>query len=263
MENEQNTSQTPVEPALPQPADVATPSQDPTIPTGASGPAPILPSSSSGKPNILVILIAIVAAALLIGGAVFAFTKSDDGKKDESSNNKTEDKKESTNTSNNAVTATSTSDFSAVCTNGSVKNAAAYTEDGKPHKVVALSKKAGRSNFTSESVGYGTEYYVSSDTDLSTVSVVACLEAVDGSEAKSLTCDYEKDGATVNVDLISARYTLTYYSALSGEKIGEGEDINAPATRCPMFLAYDASTMTAQASIDDAALEAEIEKFAL
>lgn len=257
MDNEQNTNQ----PVVAQPpVETLPPAQSPEV----GGPAPVVSSGGPKKPNLIGIIIAVVIGLLLLGGAAYALTKDKDNKKaDNSSNNSSEKKEESNKKANNAVTADSQSDFAAVCTNGSVKNAAVYDADSKPHKVVAFSQRPGRTNFSTESAGYGTEYYVDSDTDLSTVSVVACLQVVEGSEAKALVCDYEKDGATVNVDLYSARYSLAFYSAQSGDKIGDGEEINAPATRCPMFLAYDAATMSAQASIDDKALEAEIAKFAL
>ena len=237
-------------------------------PSPSSGPAPINDPSNNGSGQNKKIIIAIaVVAALLIGGIAYAATQGSDDKKTSNNSSQNENKEteaeEEEKSSNNAVTAERYSDFDAVCAGGSVMNAATFNKSAKPYKVASFSKNPKRTSFSTESVGYDTAYYVDSKTDVSTISTVACLETVAGSENKELDCDYEKDGATINVAYYSSKRKLTFYSAKDGKKVGDGGEINAPALKCPSFLSYDKETMSAYASVDDASLEAAISKFAL
>ncbi|SCG64570.1 RodZ family helix-turn-helix domain-containing protein [Micromonospora coxensis] len=162
---------------------------------------------------------------------------------------------------NNAVTAQSSSDMSAVCDGSPILNAAPYTSP-KGAKVLTFSNSPDRpSSWRSESFGYGEPYYARS-TEWEKVPVIGCLTYVEGSEGPGRKCDYKDSSQkTVTIDYVSSRYTLTFHNAKTGEKIGDGGTINAPATRCPSFIAYNRTTMKAYASPDDGALELALGKF--
>ncbi|MFG2060883.1 hypothetical protein ACGFIK_05635 [Micromonospora sp. NPDC048871] len=162
---------------------------------------------------------------------------------------------------NNAVTARSSSDMSAVCDGSPILNAAPYTS-AKGAKVYTFANSPERpQSWLSKSVGYNKPYYAKI-ADWAKVSVIGCLTFEEGSEGEPRKCDYkDSDDKKITVDYISARYTLTFYAAKTGEKIGDGGRVNAPAVRCPSFISYNRSTMKAYASPDDGALELALDKF--
>ena len=162
---------------------------------------------------------------------------------------------------NNAITARSSSDMSAVCDGSPILNAAPYTS-AKSAKVYTFANSPERpESWLSKSVGYNKPYYAKV-ADWSKVSVVGCLTFEEGSEGEPRKCDYkDRDDKKITVDYVSARYTLTFHNAKTGEKIGDGGRINAPAVRCPSFISYNKSTMKAYASPDDGAIELALDKF--
>ncbi|RKN45400.1 hypothetical protein [Micromonospora endolithica] len=162
---------------------------------------------------------------------------------------------------NNAVTARSSSDMSAVCEGSPILNAAPY-QSPKSAKVFNFSNSPDRpSSWRLESVGYDKPYYARA-TAWATVSVVGCLTLVPGSEGAGRKCDYKgTDGKTVTINYVSSRYTLAFHNAKTGEKIADGGTVNAPAVRCPSFVAYNKATLKAYASPDDGAIELAVDKF--
>lgn len=162
---------------------------------------------------------------------------------------------------NNAVTARYSSDFEAVCEGSPILNSAAYTTP-KDAKAYTFFNSVDRpTSWLSRSTGYGKSYYAKTD-EYDEVSVVGCLKYVEGSEGAGRKCQLkDSSDKIVTVDYVSSRYTLTFYSAKTAQKIADGGTINAPAVRCPSFVTYNKATMKAYASPDTGAIEAALDKF--
>ncbi|GIJ79161.1 hypothetical protein SAMN05443287_102566 [Micromonospora phaseoli] len=162
---------------------------------------------------------------------------------------------------NNALTARNSSDMSAVCEGSPILNAAPYTA-AKGAKVYTFANSPDRpESWLSKSVGFDKPYYAKT-ADWASVSIVGCLTFEQGSEGEPRKCNYEdRDDKKITVDYLSSRYTLTFYAARTGEKIGEGGRVNAPAVRCPSFISYNKETMRAYAQPDSGAIELALEKF--
>ncbi|WP_405096875.1 hypothetical protein [Micromonospora sp. NBC_01412] len=162
---------------------------------------------------------------------------------------------------NNAVTARYSSELSAVCDGGPILNAAPYNGPSGA-KAYTFSNSPDRpSSWSSKSVSSDKPYYAKS-ADFETVSVVGCLKVEAGSEGTPKECNYKDSaGKTVTVSYISSRYTLTFYAAKTGEKIGDGGTVNAPANRCPSFISYNKATMKSYAAPDSGTMEAALDKF--
>ncbi|MBQ1023435.1 hypothetical protein [Micromonospora sp. C95] len=162
---------------------------------------------------------------------------------------------------NNAVTARNSSDMSAVCEGSPILNAAPYT-GAKGTKVYTFANSPERpESWLSKSVGFDKPYYAKT-AEWASVSVVGCLTFEQGSEGTPRKCQYkDRDDKQVTVDYVSSRYTLTFYAARTGEKIGEGGRVNAPAVRCPSFISYNKETMRAYAQPDSGAIELALDKF--
>ncbi|RIV41213.1 hypothetical protein [Micromonospora radicis] len=162
---------------------------------------------------------------------------------------------------NNAITARNSSDMSAVCDGSPILNAASYTAP-KGAKVYTFANSPERpESWLSKSVGFNKPYYAKTS-DWASVAVVGCLAFEEGSEGEPRKCEYnDRDDKKVTVDYVSARYTLTFHAAKTGEKIGDGGRINAPAVRCPSFISYNKQTMRAYAQPDSGAIELALDKF--
>ncbi len=162
---------------------------------------------------------------------------------------------------NNAITARSSSDLRSVCEGSPILNAAPFT-DAKRAKVYTFANSPDRpTSWLSKSAGVNKSYYAKS-TDWAKVSVVGCLTFEEGSEGEARKCDYkDRDDKQVTVEYVSSRYTLTFHAAQTGEKVGDGGRINAPAVRCPSFISYDKSTMKSYAQPDSGAIELALDKF--
>ncbi|MGC4807564.1 hypothetical protein [Micromonospora sp. DT233] len=163
--------------------------------------------------------------------------------------------------SNDAVTARYSSDLSSVCDGSPILNAAPYSGPSGA-KAYTFSNSPERPSFwSSRSVGSDKSYYARS-TEFEKVSVVGCLKVIPGSEGTPKSCDYKDSaGKVVTISYISSRYSLTFYAAKTGEKIGDGGTVNAPANRCPSFISYNKSTMKSYASPDSGTIEAALDKF--
>ncbi|WP_433393198.1 hypothetical protein [Micromonospora sp. KLBMP9576] len=162
---------------------------------------------------------------------------------------------------NNAVTARYSSDLSNVCEGGQILNAAPYT--GRVGaKAYTFSNNPDRpTSWSLKSVASDKPYYAKS-ADFETVSVVGCLKFVEGSEGTPKACQYkDSSGKQVTVKYISSRYILTFHAAKTGEKIGDGGIVNAPAARCPSFISYNKSTMMSYAAPDSGTIEASLDGF--
>ncbi|MEV4411074.1 hypothetical protein [Catellatospora sp. NPDC049609] len=161
---------------------------------------------------------------------------------------------------NNAITADSSSDFADVCAGGAILNAADYTAGGSAKAYVFANSPTRLTNWSYKSVSSTAPYYARS-TEYASVSVVGCLAFVPGSEAPGQKCEIKaSDGKKLTVDYLSSRYTLTFHAAKTGEKIGDGGTINAPANRCPSFLTYNRETLKSYASPDSGSIDAAIKK---
>ncbi|MFG3701976.1 hypothetical protein ACGF5C_29385 [Micromonospora sp. NPDC047620] len=163
--------------------------------------------------------------------------------------------------SNNAVTARYSSDLGDVCEGSQILNAAPYS-GASGAKAYVFSNNPDRLTFwSSKSVASNKPYYAKS-ADFESVSVVGCLKFVEGSEGTPRKCQYkDSSDKQVTIDYISSRYELTFYAAKTGEKIGDGGTVSAPANRCPSFISYNKNTMKSYASPDSGTIEAALDKF--
>lgn len=161
---------------------------------------------------------------------------------------------------NNAITADSSSDFGDVCQGGSILNAAEYTTPASAKAYVFANNSTRLTSWSYKSLDSRASYYAKS-ADYAQVSVVGCLAYVEGSEAVGQKCDIKaSDGKKLTLDYLSSRYTLTFHNARTGEKIGDGGTVNAPANRCPSFLTYNRETLKSYASPDTGSIDAAVKK---
>jgi hypothetical protein len=162
---------------------------------------------------------------------------------------------------NDAMTARYSSDLSNVCEGSPILNAAAYTGPSGA-KAYTFSNSPERPTFWSSKIVSSNKPYYAKSADFTSVSVVACLKVVEGSEGEPKECEYkDSSGKAVTVNYISSRYQMTFYAAKTGEKIGDGGTVNAPANRCPSFISYNKSTMKSYAAPDSGSIEAALDKF--
>ncbi|MGW0507380.1 hypothetical protein [Micromonospora sp. NPDC003241] len=261
----------------------------PSSPYGAPTPPPpppyaVQPQKSGGNRGVwlgLGIGAAVMAVLVACGSTIGYFVLGDDdepsqvatsgspspggdtegGEGPEPSPTPAEPDNDGGNGNNNAVTARNSSDFNAVCDGNPVLNAAPYTS-AKGAKVYTFANNPDRpGSWLSKSVGFNKPYYARTS-DWATVSVVGCLTFVQGSEGEPRKCQYkDRDDKQVTVDYISSRYTLTFHNAQTGEKLGDGGRINAPAGRCPSFISYNRETLKSYAQPDNGAIELALDKF--
>ncbi|GAB3152712.1 hypothetical protein GCM10027290_43900 [Micromonospora sonneratiae] len=249
-------------------------------PYGAPGQAPygspVQPPKKSNKGLIIGLVIGVVVLLVLVacGVGIAMVVNSDDDEKDPKPSPTSSAGVDPSgaapspsqsgggnNNQNNGVTARYSSDFKEVCSGGSILNAAAYSGPSGA-KMYAFSNDPARPTYWSSETISSREPYYAKSADYTTVSVVACLTYVEGSEAPGTKCNLKSsDGTAVTVDYMSSRYTLTFHAAQTGEKVADGGTINAPANRCPSFMTYNKTTLKSYANPDDGALEAAFAKF--
>lgn len=252
----QQASEQPFQPMQP-------PTAQPTVPPAVYAPNPAMPNQNKSKTGLIVGIVIAVVLFLVIGGiAAFALISSASKSSTESSgssSSKSSDSKGAIKAST-AVTAKYVSDYDAVCTGGSVANAAAFT---KPYVVAAFYNDDAKSDYwTDMSVGYGKSYYADSDS-VAKVNVVACLPVKTATQTKAKTCDFKGDnGGTVPIDYYSADYDMTYYEAKTGKKIKDGSAISGPASSCPFVASYSKDDPKIIANPDKNTVEAALDAFA-
>ncbi len=255
--------QTPQPPVQPTEPVAPMPPQAPLPPNTPNNSVP--PSPGSNKGLIIGLVVGVIVLLLVIAGIVLAVTL---GGKD--TKNNTQDRKNNTNTtktdeskedalrSANAKTAKYQSEMSAVCENGSITNAGDFA---KPYKVIAFSKNSTNRNYTSATLPYGTDYAAKYSDPIESVNVVACLDEKPDTAVKSKTCDFKSGSKMTTLDYYALKYTVTLREAKSGKLIKTLEDVNAPATTCPMFATYDKNDPKYYARPDSTALDAAIKQF--
>ncbi|WP_431947365.1 hypothetical protein [Micromonospora marina] len=162
---------------------------------------------------------------------------------------------------NDSLTARYASEMSAVCDGGAILNAAPYTAPAGS-KAYVFSNSPDRPSFWSQKTISSAKPYYAKSADFATVSVIGCLKMVEGSEGTPKKCQYKNsEDKVVTVDYISSRYTLTFHAAKTGEKVGDGGTVTAPAARCPSFISYNKVTMKSYASPDSGTIEAALDRF--
>ncbi|MUL83662.1 MULTISPECIES: hypothetical protein [unclassified Mycolicibacterium] len=150
--------------------------------------------------------------------------------------------------------AQSASDFSQVCDNDRITNAAEY---GKPYNAVAYFKGLGIVN----EIWLSASDSALSD-EFSKINVVACLDRKRGSEVKSIQCVDDDDGNNIKVDYYSVEYEITFREAKTGKVIRSGETVTGTAERCPFIATYDRKSRKMYARPDDDAVAAKLDEFA-
>ena len=252
---------------------------------GYPGPAPYAPTPpppSGGKSKGLIVGLAAGAVTLTLlccggGLAYVAFNGDEEDPKPVASGSATPgpdtspsatpsaDGPESTGpdgpSNNNSITARYASEMSAVCDGGAILNAAPYTAPAGS-KAYVFSNSPDRPTFWSQKTISSAKPYYAKSADFATVSVIGCLKMVEGSEGTPKKCQYKNsEDKVVTVDYISSRYTLTFHAAKTGEKVGDGGTVTAPAARCPSFISYNKVTMKSYASPDSGTIEAALDRF--
>ncbi|WP_435055158.1 hypothetical protein [Micromonospora aurantiaca (nom. illeg.)] len=252
---------------------------------GYPGPAPYAPTPpppSGGKSKGLIVGLAAGAVTLTLlccggGLAYVAFNGDEEDPKPVASGSATPgpdtspsatpsaDGPESTGpdgpSNNNSITARYASEMSAVCDGGAILNAAPYTAPAGS-KAYVFSNSPDRPSFWSQKTVSSAKPYYAKSADFATVSVIGCLKMVEGSEGTPKKCQYKNsEDKVVTVDYISSRYTLTFHAAKTGEKVGDGGTVTAPAARCPSFISYNKVTMKSYASPDSGTIEAALDHF--
>ena len=252
---------------------------------GYPGPAPYAPTPpppSGGKSKGLIVGLAAGAVTLTLlccggGLAYVAFNGDEEDPKPVASGSATPgpdtspsatpsaDGPESTGpdgpSNNNSITARYASEMSAVCDGGAILNAAPYTAPAGS-KAYVFSNSPDRPSFWSQKTVSSAKPYNAKSADFATVSVIGCLKMVEGSEGTPKKCQYKNsEDKVVTVDYISSRYTLTFHAAKTGEKVGDGGTVTAPAARCPSFISYNKVTMKSYASPDSGTIEAALDRF--
>ncbi|MEV4270145.1 hypothetical protein [Micromonospora aurantiaca (nom. illeg.)] len=252
---------------------------------GYPGPAPYAPTPpppSGGKSKGLIVGLAAGAVTLTLlccggGLAYVAFNGDEEDPKPVASGSATPgpdtspsatpsaDGPESTGpdgpSNNNSITARYASEMSAVCDGGAILNAAPYTAPAGS-KAYVFSNSPDRPSFWSQKTVSSAKPYYAKSADFATVSVIGCLKMVEGSEGTPKKCQYKNsEDKVVTVDYISSRYTLTFHAAKTGEKVGDGGTVTAPAARCPSFISYNKVTMKSYASPDSGTIEAALDRF--
>ncbi|WP_110797695.1 hypothetical protein [Mycolicibacterium setense] len=154
------------------------------------------------------------------------------------------------------ITADSVSDFSKVCENGAVTNAAAY---GPPYKIAAYYYNFGFAGPTWSSAPVSN--WTSGSEEFTEINVVACLDRKDGTEVKTATCEDDEAGAHITVDFYSVDYEITYRQAKTGEVIRR-DTVGSSGDRCPIMATYNKKTRKIYADPDMDALEAKLQAFA-
>lgn len=222
--------------------------------------APVLPEAPQPKSNTGLIIGLVVGGVVLLAivGMVILFAVL--GSKANNSESPSPSSSSSPSKANSAEVASSTFDYDAVCNGGSISNATSLADKASAKIMTFSQSPRVEGSWSYESVGYGKPYYVNS-TDIELVNVVACLEEVKSARAVGQTCDYKDDGKTVSIKYYSSQYDLNFYAAKTGKKVSEGGTINAPANKCPSFISYDPTTLSAYASPDEDALDAKYTDF--
>ena len=191
-------------------------------------PAPRRKMSGAVKVLIGGVVIGVVAVLGLIG---FGFSKvADEGQE---------------------RTATVASDFSHVCENDRIANAADYAT---PYQVAAFYQGLGITGPTWLSAP--TDRSAKID-DITKINVVACLAQKKGSAVKSATCHDDN----TPVDYYSVDYTVELREAKTGKTIKNLGTVPGTADSCPFIATYDSKSNKMYADPDQEPLAAMLAQF--
>jgi hypothetical protein len=147
-------------------------------------------------------------------------------------------------------------DFGNVCTGAAITNATAYDPAG-PATVAVFQNSPDQPAYVEYPVGYGHDFYANPAGDFTKINVVACLSSVPGSDGTPRTCDYDSGG----IERVPYQLDITFYAALTGDVLGTGERIEAPADGCPALAVYDPRTRRSYGTPDADSIVTEIEQF--
>ena len=157
--------------------------------------------------------------------------------------------KTSISTSDRAIIASSANDFKAVCSGFTITNAAKYVKKNTAKIVTFSQSPRTTDSWVYQDVGSG-KSYSKTNGDHTKLNTVACLHEIRDTKVLARSCGYQEDDRSVSVKYYSVRYKLSYYEAKTGKRIFDGGIIEAPASECPSFIAYDPLTLTAFATPD-------------
>lgn len=151
--------------------------------------------------------------------------------------------------SDRAIVASSTNDFKAVCSGSTISNAAKYVKKGAAKIATFSQSPKATDSWVHQDVG-SDKSYTKTNGNPTKIDTVACLHEIRDSKMLARSCGYQEDDRSVSVKYYSVRYKLSYYEAKTGKRISDGGIIEAPASECPGFMAYDPATLTAFAAPD-------------
>jgi len=164
----------------------------------------------------------------------------------------------------NAKPATSAGDFDSVCKDGSVSNAAAYSE---PYKVIAFQQGFSALSFDDDHISWSQVTLdrrpgiYDTDDPVTAITVVACVTRQKGSEVRSGSCDFNSSGRKVTAEHYAVKWDVELREAKTGKSITTLEPVNGPATDCPLFATFDPDHPKVYADPDTFALTEELRTF--
>ncbi|GAA5193402.1 hypothetical protein GCM10023322_55330 [Rugosimonospora acidiphila] len=123
-------------------------------------------------------------------------------------------------------------DLAAVCMGRGYANVAPYEPGSAPKVAAFVATLEPGSRYVQQVIFQGRS--PDPRNDFSSVSVVACLSGVRGSEGASKPCPSSSDPVYY---MVPYRTTVTLYAAATGEKLGTAQSIDVPADRCPPVVA--------------------------
>lgn len=164
----------------------------------------------------------------------------------------------------NAKPANSAGDFDSVCTDGSVSNAAAYSE---PYKVIAFQQGFSALSFEADHISWSQVTLdrrpgiYDTDDPVTAITVVACVTRQKGSEVRSGSCDFNSSGRKVTAEHYAVKWDVELREAKTGKSITTLEPVDGPATDCPLFATFDPDHPKVYADPDTFALTEELRTF--
>jgi hypothetical protein len=211
---------------MPQPAPVGQP-----MVGGMGGPAP-----KRSNMKLIMIIVGIVVVLAGAGAAAFFLMQ----------NNNTGSSNNSSQSSNTVtltdIVATSLSDFSNVCDNSKITNAAAYDSSAAGPHPIGLFDKNDYGSYNLSSVYLGTGLDAQYDKPEAT-QLVGCLSRT-GNGTQVKTCDLQDSKKqTVSLKLMSSSYNIDIYEAKTGKKL-DHVTIDKTKDTCPYVATYDPNDPT-------------------
>ncbi len=152
--------------------------------------------------------------------------------------------------------ALSAGDFDAVCESGSISNAGSFQ---KPYTVIVFQESAGIRDWRQMDLDNARTY--SSDDDLSSINVVACLTRKMGTEVKIGTCDYSTARGERVADHYRVDWELELREAGTGDVIENLGTVETSTESCPFLVTVDPDSPKVYAEPTDDEVDEKLKEF--